>query len=192
MEIRFLSSRCLWLAATALLIAPACDSESASGGSAVNPQPAPQIKTLSNRADMISGGDALVEIVLADGVKSDGLHVTLGTKDISSAFTKGANGRIIGLVTGLAEGPNIVAADLGTGHGSYLMITNHKIGGPVFSGPQVTPFTCATPTAVAGTADTPASHPSGLSTMATDEQCNIASEAHLFYRVTGACNPLAN
>jgi hypothetical protein len=192
MEIRFLPPRCLWLAATALLIAPACDSESASPGSAVNPQPAPQIKTLSNRADMISGGDALVEIVLADGVKSDGLHVALGTKDITSSFTKSAGGRIIGLVTGLADGPNIIAADLGTGHGSYLMITNHKIGGPVFSGPQVTPFTCATPAAVAGTADTPASNPSGLSTVATDAQCNIATEARLFYRTTGACNPLIN
>jgi hypothetical protein len=186
MEIRFLSSRCLWLAATALLIAPACDSESASSGSAVDPQPAPQIKMLSNRADMISGGDALVEIVLAEGVKADGLHVALGTKDITSAFAKGANGRIIGLVTGLAEGPNILAADLGTGHGSYMMITNHKIGGPVFSGPQVTPFVCATPTATSGTGDTPSTNPSGLTTMATDAQCNIATEIKLYYRTTTA------
>ncbi|HMG23514.1 MAG TPA: DUF6351 family protein, partial [Kofleriaceae bacterium] len=148
--------------------------------------PSPQIRTLSNRADMISGGDALVEIVLPEGVKSDGLHVTLGDKDVTSAFTARAGGRIIGLVTGMAEGRNVVSADLGTGHGSYLIITNHKIGGPVISGPQVTPFVCATPTATAG------ANLSGLSTAATDDQCNIATESRLFYRSSGACVPALN
>ena len=189
----------LWLAATAALAASGCDSNSSSSGPVPPSQPVPQIKMLSNRADMISGGDALVEIVLPPGATAGALHVTVGppgkpemAKDMSDRFTARADGRLIGLVTGLAEGPNLVSADLGTGHGVFLKITNHKIGGPVFSGAQVKPFICATPTGSIGTGDTPSTNPSGLSTAAIDDQCNIASEARLFYRTSGACSPAVN
>ncbi|TMQ17140.1 MAG: hypothetical protein E6J91_10585, partial [Deltaproteobacteria bacterium] len=62
----------------------------------------------------------------------------------------------------------------------------------MISGEQVKPFVCATPTGSAASGDTPATNASGLSTMATDDQCNIATEARLFYRTSGACNPLLN
>jgi hypothetical protein len=90
------------------------------------------------------------------------------------------------VVTGLADGPNNLSADLGNGHGTYLTITNHKIGGPVISGPQVKPFVCATPTVTVGTGDTPSTNASGLSTAATDDQCNIATEIKMYYRSTDA------
>lgn len=200
MEIRIPSPRLLWLAATAALAASGCDSNSSTTPTAPPSQPVLQIKTLSNRADMISGGDALVEIVLPPGASAGTLHVTVGppgkpetARDVSDQFTARADGRLIGLVTGLAEGVNLVTADLGTGHGALLRITNHSIGGPIFSGPHVTPFVCATPTGSTGTATTPATNPSGLSgTASTDGQCSIATEARLFYRTSGACNPLTN
>jgi hypothetical protein len=182
----------LWLAGCAALAASGCESTSSSNGNTPTSDPVPQIKTLSNRADMISGGDALVEIVLPDGAQPDALHVTLGGKDISASFAKRANGRVIGLVDGMAEGANILSADLGSGHGAYQMITNHKIGGPIFSGPQVTPFACATPTGSAPTADAQATAPSGLMGTATDAQCNIATEYKLFYRTTAHCDPAVN
>lgn len=200
MEIRIPSPRWLWLAATAALAASGCDDTSSSTTTPPPPQPVPQIKTLSNRADMISGGDALVEIVLPPGGTAGTLHVTVGppgkpemAQDISDRFTARADGRRVGLVNGLAEGPNIVTADLGTGHGVFLKITNHNIAGPIFSGPHVAPFTCATPTGSVGTGDTPSTNPSGLSgTASTDGNCNIATEVRLFYRTSGACNPLTN
>jgi hypothetical protein len=145
-----------------------------------------QIKTLSNRADMISGGDALVELVLPVGTTADHLHVTLGSADISSAFAARAGGRILGLVTGLADGVNTLTADLGGADPGTLTITNHKIGGPVISGAQVTPFVCATPQAQAEAGTTPASNQSGLTTVATDAQCNIKTEIRLYYRSTAA------
>src|SRR5258707_4544593 len=40
------------------------------------PAAALQIKTLSNRADQISGGDALVEIVVPPGSPTGAVHVT--------------------------------------------------------------------------------------------------------------------
>ena len=190
MAIRVLSPRVLWLAGCAALAATGCEATSSSNGDTPTSGPVPQIKTLSNRADLISGGDALVEIVLPDGAQPDALHVTLGGKDISASFAKRASGRIIGLVDGMAEGANILSADLGSGHGAYQMITNHKIGGSIFSGPQLTPFACATPTGSAPTADASATTPSGLTGTATDAQCDIATEYKLFYRTTDpTCNP---
>jgi uncharacterized tannase-like protein DUF6351 len=201
MEIRIPSPRWLWLAATAALAASGCDDTSSSTANVPpSQQPVPLIKTLSNRADMISGEDALVEIVLPPGATAGTLHVTVGppgkpevVKDVSDRFAARADGRIIGLVTGLAEGANILSVDLGTGHGAFLKITNHNIGGPIFSGEHVKPFVCATSTGAAGPDGLPAK-PSGLSgTASTDGLCNIPTEAHLFYRTTDpTCDPLVN
>jgi hypothetical protein len=187
----------------AALAVAGCDSTSSSGGPVPPSQPLPAIKMLSNRADMISGGDALVEIVFppvapssTTTVTASPFHVTVGppgkpemAQDVTGQFAARADGRIIGLVTGLAEGPNVLSVGLGTGHGVFLKIINHNIGGPIFSGPHVTPFTCATPTG-AVTSDGTQTAPSGLSgTASTDGNCNIPSEARLFYRSSAACTP---
>jgi uncharacterized tannase-like protein DUF6351 len=152
--------------------------------------PAPgalQLKTLSNRADLISGGDALIEIVVPKDSPATGtLHVAAGSADVSAAFARRGDGRTTGLVTGLAVGDTVIKADLGGKQSASLTVTNHKIGGPVFSGAQITPWICATPVPTPGDATTPATAGSGLSTTATDDQCNIASETKLYYRTTTA------
>src|SRR6185295_15282134 len=121
-----------------------------------------QIKTLSNRADLVSGGDALVEIVVPAEAPETGLHVAIGTDDVSSWFSRSSDGRILGLVTGLPEGQTAITADVGGKGAAMLTITNHKIGGPVFSGPQITPWICAGPSPAAEVGDTPAVSHSGL------------------------------
>jgi hypothetical protein len=185
---------------------PASSIETAERG---GPHAALQIKTLSNRADLISGGDALVEIVLPPRASPGDLRVRVGRRDATSAFAVRAGGRILGVIDGLAEGKNRVVAildddddDHGHGRGRHdgyrdrdrddrdrddddraeLVITNHKIGGPVLSGSQIQPFVCATPLARPASGDIPASNASGLSTEAIDDQCNIATEVKLFYR----------
>src|SRR5262249_14705327 len=129
------------------------------------------IKTLSNRADLISGGQALIEIVLQRGTSASGLKVDVGGRDVSDAFAQRANGRVIGVITGLSNGNNVVTAKLG-GNGASLTINNHPIGGPVFSGLQIQPWICATPIAQPATPTMPATQASGLSTLATDDKCN--------------------
>lgn len=148
-------------------------------------EPAVQIKTLSTRADLVSGGDAMVEIVLPSGGQPDGLKVEVGGQDVTSAFAL-RNGRITGLVTGLASGENVLVARTGTTSAAELRITNAPRGGPVLSGPQTTPYVCATPTPQPATGTTPATHASGLGTAATDAQCNIATEFKLYYKTTTA------
>jgi hypothetical protein len=146
-----------------------------------------EIKVLSNRADLVSGGDALVEVVLPQAAAADGLRVDVDGRDVSSSFKQRADSRVVGLITGLKDGANVVTARVGRA-GARLTITNHPIGGPIFSGQQVQPWVCATPTAQEATDTAPATNASGLSTPATDAQCNVASEDHLFYRTTEQCS----
>jgi hypothetical protein len=151
-----------------------------------------EIVTLSNRADLISGGDALVEVRVPKQVSLSAVKVKLNGHDITASFKANAAARTLrGLVTGLVEGRNdLVAEDAGKGHGkgdgkeARLTITNHPIGGPVLLGSQTQPWVCATPTPVAQSGNTPASNASGLTTFAVDAQCNIATEYKLFYRTT--------
>src|SRR5256885_4973229 len=89
-----------------------------------------QIKTLSNRADLISGGDALVEIVLSKAKLARSLRVQLNGPDVSTAFAVRAKGRILGLVTGLLDGKNVLVASTSKSNAASLAIINHPIGGP--------------------------------------------------------------
>ena len=151
-----------------------------------------EIVTLSNRADLISGGDALVEVRVPKQASLAKVKVKLNGTDITGSFTPNAAARTLrGLVTGLVDGRNdLVAEPDGMGKGKddrkevRLTITNHPIGGPVLLGSQTQPWVCATPTPVAQSGNTPGSNASGLTTFAVDAQCNIATEYKLFYRTT--------
>jgi hypothetical protein len=97
------------------------------------------IEVLSNRADLISSGDALVRISPPGDAQ-----VSLNGTDVSSAFAIRPNGQLEGLVSGLAVGPNTLTATAPDGTGASITITNHPRGGPVFAGPQVQPWPCTT------------------------------------------------
>src|SRR5947209_4709603 len=147
------------------------------------------IVSLSNRADLISGGDALLEVRVPKNVPLDQVSLRLNNRDVTAAFKTTATTTLRGVVTGLVDGDNeFVAEARGRGHSepqARLRITSHPIGGPVLLGSQTQPWICATPTAVPASGNTPASNASGLSTFAsTDGQCNIATEYKLFYRTT--------
>src|SRR5216117_2750301 len=147
-----------------------------------------EIATLSNRADLISGGDALVQVRVPKNVPLNEVRLSLNGHDVTGAFTANAGARTLrGLVSGLVEGRNdFVAGESRGGREVRLVITNHPIGGPVLLGSQTTPWICATPTPVAESGNTPASNASGLTTFAFDAQCNITTEYKLFYRTTTA------
>jgi hypothetical protein len=99
------------------------------------------IETLSNRADLVSGGDVLTRIVLPTGAKVGGLRVRLNGRDITHRFVRRPDHHVEGLVTGLLLGANRLVAS-SDGKRARLRITNHPLGGPVFSGPQIKPWKC--------------------------------------------------
>ena len=74
------------------------------------------IKTLGNRADLISNGDALVEVQVPSKLPLDRVKVTLNGKNVSAAFaTVDASKRTLrGLVTGLKVGDNLLRVDADT------------------------------------------------------------------------------
>src|ERR1700731_1001513 len=101
-----------------------------------------RIDVLSNRADLISGGDVLVAVAIPAGANASATRVTVGQRDVTAAFGVRADGRYIGRIEGLALGANVVTARLPDGRGARIPITNYPSGGPVFSGAQVEPWSC--------------------------------------------------
>lgn len=138
--------------------------------------PAVQIKVLSNRADLLSGGDAYVEVMLPASVQAEALKMTLDGRDVTAAFAQRDDGRVLGVVTGLKVGDNVLTALVPNARGARLVLSNHPIGGPVFAGPQVQPWLC----------DTEAN---GLG-VAQDAQCNAPTVIEYLYRssLTGQFN----
>ena len=180
----FSTWRAWLLAATAVGIAAGLASCSDEGAGV------PEIRTVSNRADMVSGGDAMMEIMLPARAEINGLKVTAGGRDVSSAFTVTSTGRILGLVTGLGTGPNTITASTFSTDTAVLTVTNAPRQGPVISGASITPFYCATPNPLPVNGIVPASNASGLAGV-PDANCNIATEVKLYYRTTTAGCSLA-
>ena len=100
------------------------------------------IHVLSNRADLVSGGDALIEVVLPNSAAASAVKMTLNGKDVSSEFSLRDNGRYMGLLTGMKVGRNVLSAHIPNGEDSSYSIVNYPNGGPIFSGPQLQPWTC--------------------------------------------------
>ena len=98
-----------------------------------------EIKVLSNRADLISGGDALIEVV---PVPPTGTTVYAGASNVTSDFAVRSNGRYMGVVTGLPVGVTTLTVTLPDSSGASIPIDNHPIDGPVFTGPHLQPWDC--------------------------------------------------
>lgn len=116
---------------------------SQAGNRAAQTQAVPQvvaITVLSGRADQVAGGSALLQVNLPTGAR--GLHVTAGSRDVTTAFGTAGNGSTQGLVNGLPLGATVVTATVDDGRGAHITLVGHPIGGPTFSGPQILPWAC--------------------------------------------------
>ena len=150
------------------------------------------IRTPSTRADLVTGGDAFVEISLPADATASGLVVQLNGTDVTSAFARRADGRFTGVVTGLNDGANTLVASAPNAGAAQLVVTNSPRSGPVLSGAaHITPYYCATPTAVPASGNTPATAVSGLSGQ-PDANCSIATEVKYYYRTTADVASTAN
>ena len=99
-----------------------------------------EIRVLSNRADLISDGDALVEIVAADSSLLEGASVFLNDQLLEIGLVATESGTRKALVTGLSLGSNQLRIVLEDGSVLNREIINHPNGGPVISGPQIQPW----------------------------------------------------
>ncbi|HYU04222.1 MAG TPA: DUF6351 family protein, partial [Jatrophihabitantaceae bacterium] len=127
------------------------------GMTAAGPTPVPasaggplQITSVSNpRPGLVSGGQVLVRVTPPAGTDAAAVRVSANGVDVTPGFAAQPGGGLLGLVSGLRDGENILAARV-VGHGTdgglsaTLLVTNHPITGPVFSGAQQLPFFCET------------------------------------------------
>lgn len=137
----------------------------------MEPEPNPEspgsvatLSVVSNRADLISGGQALVALQLPADQQGMAPVLNLNGTDISNALVPAGQGMFKALVQGLKMGPNSLKG--GTANQmAEVQIVNHSIGGPVFSGPQIQPWNCRLPEAQS----------------ANNPKCIVAPSFALFY-----------
>jgi hypothetical protein len=105
-------------------------------------KPKLSISVLSGRANLVSGGSALVAIKLPNRAAARHVKVTLRGKKVTKDFAFRQGGGYEALLTGLRLGSNVVQASLPSGWAAKITLVDHPAGGPVFSGPQLEPWGC--------------------------------------------------
>ena len=127
-----------------------------------------EIRTLSAKAELVSGGDVLVQIAGPASLTADNVTVSLNGSDVTASFKPVADsGAVVGLLTGLQVGPNAVEASMGDAT-AQLTVVNHPSTGPVLYSPQQMPFVCETE-----------AHGLGA---ALDADCSANTKVEYFYR----------
>jgi len=122
----------------------------------------PVVETWPNRADLVSGGDVMlrispmptrlddVQILLNDhplsvsslGLENDQIVIRSHCTAPCLAIARGSDdNRGYVRLDGLRDGKNLIRVTI-DGQASTLQVINHPNGGPLFSGPQIEPWTC--------------------------------------------------
>jgi hypothetical protein len=151
-----------------------------------------RLRVLSSPAQFVSGGDARIHVTAAPGQR-DKLELWLNGQRLNTALQEVDDG-LEGVISGLRLGDN----KLELRHRSSanvrdaITLTNHPITGPMFSGPQQTPFVCTTIQAAVGRQPLPDSAtPPGYRVSDAQGQligysrdCSIDTFVSYFYRNT--------
>ena len=136
-----------------------------------------EIRTLSARPDLVSGGDVLVEVKAPAGTTLNQLTLTRNGQIMTRYLhLDPSTGSFRALISGLQVGDNTLRAVLeGTtkspkGAETTLVVKNYPITGPILSGPHLSPYECRTVE-------------SGLGPP-LDTDCSAAQRVEYFYRAS--------
>src|SRR5262245_19742437 len=104
-----------------------------------------EVRTLSARADMVTGGNVLIQITTPPSVDT-AVSITVNGREAKSEVGPGRSpGTLVVRLEDLQVGRNVIGIGLkGQKPVTSLMVVNHPLTGPVFSGPHQTPFNCET------------------------------------------------
>ncbi|MCB0867968.1 MAG: hypothetical protein KDB48_04690 [Solirubrobacterales bacterium] len=109
------------------------------------------VRTISSRPEMVSGNDALVQVLVPRDASPSGLKIFSDGADITASFNAtGGNEHIRqGKVPTGAEG-SIIRVTLPGFNDQQLILVNHPLSGPILSGRHLNPLLCNTATAGLG------------------------------------------
>src|SRR2546425_10477663 len=95
------------------------------------------IRAVSGRRDMVSGGDALIEITgPSEMIRSQNLSVLANGRNVRQVFRSGRTpDLLLGRVEGLIAGKNTIEVRFDGKRQAALELVNYPTTGPVFSGP---------------------------------------------------------
>lgn len=138
------------------------------------------IKTLSSRPDLVSGGDALVEVKATD-VLLNQIILTLNGKDVTNQLKLHSDtASFRGLISGMSVGDNTLRVTIRSGGKSggksgkslqaNLTVKNYPLTGPILSGPHLTPYECRTVESGFGPP--------------LDSNCSATGKSEYFYRAS--------
>ena len=144
-----------------------------------------KLVTLSGRPEMVTGGNALIEVVTPKNQSLSELRLTLNGVDVTSPFRSDGVG-LVGLLETLGPTNELSLLTSDGINRATLSITNYPVEGPVFSGPHETPFMCETDAFSLLSGET-LGEP-------VNEDCSIERRVDYAYRSTqdGELKPLLN
>jgi uncharacterized tannase-like protein DUF6351 len=133
-----------------------------------------RIATVSARPEHATSGNVLVRIDVPSNAALSDVQVTLNGADVTSTFLADGADALVGLLSGLQQGENVLRAETKRTKPSLnakLVVTNSPAYGPLFSGPHQRPWICEVDSA--GLGGPPASGP-----------CVAATRYDWFYRAS--------
>ena len=104
------------------------------------------IDILSSAPDQVSGGDALVRVEFPGHSLKKNAVLLLNGVDVTDMLEPD-DGDLVGVVTGFVDGVNYLdlkVSKFAKPRQARLIVINHPLQGPIFSGPQQQPFVCTT------------------------------------------------
>lgn len=137
-----------------------------------------QIEVLSSPSEYVSGDDARIAVKVPFFTPIRRVVISVDGRDVTDSFERVGHTRTLeGVVTGLALGDNLLEAKTRRRFhpSAELVLTNHPVSGPIFSGPQQEVFLCADAGDRANAELGPA----------LDEDCAVETVVSFKYRTTG-------
>lgn len=143
--------------------------ESTLASGAANVEQELSLQVVSSRPNSVSGEQALVQL---RGKTAGRWTAQLNGHDVTGLFKPDGSGTSTALLSGLLYGDNNITLRVNGVTKNSQVLTDHPIGGPIFSGPHQDPFYCQTEAAGLGTP--------------IDRDCNAKPTVTYFYRSADA------
>ncbi len=125
----------------------ACSSEETISTAGSNFEPPDEadlhLRAVSSKPWLVTGGDVLVELELAEPMAGSTITLEINGVDVSEKLVSISSQVSQALLTGLPEGDSLLLATAGQEQ-RQLHLTNYPLSGPIISGPHETPFYCQT------------------------------------------------